>query len=69
MSDIDVTEQLARIERERAHAAQLLAEAQVRSQDLRLGLPRLVVSIVLAVAALFGSLAGIAGFILGRALH
>jgi len=36
---------------------------------LRLGLPRLVVSIVLAVAALFGSLAGIAGFILGRALH
>jgi hypothetical protein len=69
MTEADIAEQLARIERENAHAKQLLAEAQVRAQDLRLGLPRLVVSIMLAIAALTGSLAGVAGFILGRALR
>jgi hypothetical protein len=66
---LDVQEQLARINREHALAEQQRADANVKMQDLRLGLPRFVVSALLAVAALMASLAGLAGFIVGRAIH
>ena len=66
---LDVQEQLARINREHATAEQQRADANLKMQEYRLGLPRFVVSALLAVAAVMASLAGLAGFILGRSLH
>jgi hypothetical protein len=57
-ANLDVTEQLARIEREHAHARQLQAEAALKGQHLQFGYlepRRFWVSAVTAAAALLGA--------------
>jgi len=69
-TDLNTAEQLARIEREHAHARQLQADAELKMQDFgRLNMLRFYVQAVTAAAGILGAGAALGGVVVALLLR